>query len=98
MVTADGRAFRSALAATLRAEFAAAQMIPAHEASKIGINYATLRRSLAGERDMTVYEFTRIAEHFGIPYTELIARTHERLARQARAEETIRKRTTDEFG
>lgn len=97
-VISDARAFRQALAATLRAELAVANLLPNQFASQIGMNYQMLRRVLNGDREVTVNELLRAADALDIPYDQLISQAIQRMQKAAHEQSDVQLRTNEELG
>lgn len=94
----DARTFRQALAATLRAEFAVQRLLPGQVADMSGMHPQTVRRVLAGDRDVTVYELLRFAEALNLTDRELLVRALQRIESDVRDQSDRQRRTDEELG
>jgi len=70
-----------AVAATIRAERAAAQLTQQDLAKRSGLGYQTVMRLEKGERSPNVVQMAALCSVFGIPMSELVERAERRLAR-----------------
>ena len=71
----------AAIAATLRAERAAAQLTQHQLADKSGLGYQTVMRLEKCERSPSVGQLAALCSVFGIPMSELVERAERRIAR-----------------
>lgn len=69
-----------AVAATLRAERAAASMTQAELAKRAGLGYQTVIRLEKGTRSPTVEQLARLCSALGLSMSELVERAERRLA------------------
>jgi transcriptional regulator with XRE-family HTH domain len=97
VVIADARTFRQALATTLRAELAVQRLLPGHVADMAGMHPQTVRRVLAGDRDVTVYELLSLAEALDLSDRELLLQAMKRIENDAREQLDIQRRTDDQI-
>lgn len=72
---------RLAVAATLRAERAAAQLTQQELADRSGLGYQTVMRLEKGERSPNVGQLAALCAVFGMSMSDLVERAEQRLAR-----------------